>query len=121
MKKPEQKMQCSIANYLRLKYPGLLWTISPAGLIINKSLGIMAVRMGYRSGTSDLLIFEPRGIFHGLFVELKVPGNLTSDDQDEFLTAANLRRYATAVCFTYTDTITTIAKYLEIRDEEAPF
>ena len=118
MSKPEQKLQIQVANYCKLRYPHLLWTISPAGLIINRNLGMLSVRLGYRKGTPDLLFFEPRGIFHGLVIELKDINGSVSDDQREFIEEASKRRYATAVCWTYEETIETIDKYLAI---ENPF
>ncbi len=30
--------------------------------------------MGYWAGTPDIMIFEPRWEFHGMFLELKMPG-----------------------------------------------
>lgn len=114
MSKPEQKLQISIANYLRLAYPRALWTISPAGLIVNRNLGMLSVRMGYRKGTPDLLIFEPRGKFFGLFLELKVGDNNTSEDQRNFLSAASFNGYATAVCWDYVESVETIDKYLAL-------
>lgn len=114
MSKPEQKLQIQVANYLRLAYPKCLWTISPVGLIINRNLGMLAVRMGYRSGTPDLIFFEPRGVFHGLFIELKWGDNDTSDEQKRFIQDALDRGYATAVCWTYEETIKTIDNYLAL-------
>lgn len=69
--------------------------------------------MGYRNGTLDLLIFSARYNFHGLFVELKVPGGRVSDEQNKFIQDALYAGYATAVCWDYEETIATINKYLE--------
>jgi hypothetical protein len=112
MSKPEQKIQISVANYLRLRYPKLLWTISPVGLIISRNMGMLAVRMGYKAGTPDIMIFAPRGVWHGLFVELKAPGGTVSDEQTSFLAGAFESRYATAICWSYDEAIKTIDQYL---------
>jgi hypothetical protein len=114
MSKPEQKLQIQVANYIQLRYPKLLWTISPVGLIISRTLGMLAVRMGYRSGTPDLIIFEPRGKFHGLFIELKWGDNTTSEEQNKFIQDALDRGYATAVCWTYEEATKTLDNYLNI-------
>jgi hypothetical protein len=113
MAKPEQQLQNKVANYLRLRHPELLWTISPAGLVRGASMAVLMKRMGYMNGTPDLIIFEPRGIWHGLFVELKVPGGAVSPDQTSFLAKAFERRYATAVCWSYEEAIKTVDNYLE--------
>ena len=114
MSKPEQKHQIAVANQLRLEFPNLLWTISPAGLITRPSTGILAVRMGYRKGTSDLLIFEPRGWFHGLFIELKANDGKPSDEQLKFLAQAGFLRYATAVTWTFEETMSTVRNYMAL-------
>lgn len=113
MSKPEQKIQTSVANYIRLKYPRLLWTISPAGLVRGASMAVLMKRMGYMNGTPDIIIFEPRGVFHGLFIELKAPGGTTSDEQIKFLAQASFLKYATAVCYSYAEAIGTIARYMD--------
>jgi hypothetical protein len=114
MSKPEQKIQIAFANYLRLKYPDLLWTISPAGMLTRPAIGILAVRMGYKKGTPDILIFEPRGIFHGLLIELKAAEGKVSDDQTIFIAKAHLLRYATAVCWSYEEAIETVDNYMSL-------
>lgn len=113
-KKPEQVLQIQAANWLRLKYPKLLWTISPAGLIIGRHIGILAVRMGYRKGTSDLIILEPRGPYHGFMVEIKWGKNTTSEGQDVFLAEALERGYHTAVCYTFQEIVKAIDDYMAL-------
>ena len=112
MAKPEQVLQIAVANYLRLSYPKLLWTISPAGLIRGLGQAMIMKRMGYRNGTPDILIFEPRGRFHGLILELKVKGGVVSDDQRSFISDASDRGYATAVCWDYNQAIGTVNNYM---------
>lgn len=115
MSKPEQKIQIAVANYLRLAYPNLLFTISPAGLIRGLGTAMIMKRMGYTNGTPDLLIFEPRQRFHGLFVELKADKGVTSDDQLKFIAKASSNGYATAVCWGYDEAVATIDKYLRLK------
>jgi hypothetical protein len=114
MKKPEQKIQIAVANYVRLRYPDALWTISPVSLIIGRNLGVLALRMGYTPGTPDLIFFEPRGRFKGLFIELKSATGDTSDKQDIFIQKALDRGYATAVCFSYQEAVQTLDNYMAI-------
>jgi hypothetical protein len=70
--------------------------------------------MGYTNGTPDLLIFEPRQRFHGLFIELKAEKGVASDDQLKFIAKASFNDYATAVCWGYEEAIKTIDKYLRL-------
>ena len=95
----EEHEQAAVVAWLRLKYPSALFTISPNGMKLPKSVAIRLARMGYRAGTPDLIIDEPRGIYHGLRVEMKASkGGRVSDEQNTFLSALRQRGYAAYVC-----------------------
>lgn len=69
--------------------------------------------MGYEKGMPDLAIFEPRGAFHGLFVELKrTRGGTVSVDQRIMMARLRDRGYQVAVCKGATEAIDTITAYL---------
>lgn len=114
MSKPEQKIQIAVCNWMRLRYPDLLFTISPAGMIRGANTAVLMKRLGYRNGTPDILIFEPRGRFHGLFIELKAEKGYLSEDQRVFIAKAVFLRYATAVCFSYEEAIKTVENYMNL-------
>lgn len=69
----EDAEQIEVVLHLKSKYPAVRFTISPVSLINNKVGGSRAQRLGYSAGTPDLMIFEPRGGRHGLFIEMKAP------------------------------------------------
>lgn len=50
----------------------VLYCACPAGRITSVIQGAMMKRAGYKKGFPDMFIAEPRGQYHGLFVELKV-------------------------------------------------
>jgi hypothetical protein len=118
VRKLEQQLQIKVANWIRLRYPTLLWTISPAGLVRGANMAVQMKRMGYTNGTPDILIFEPHGRFHGLFIELKVEGGKVSEDQRKFIEKAAALGYATAVCFFWKDAVSTIDNYLNLPKPE---
>jgi hypothetical protein len=98
--------------YLELMHPDALYTISPAGFIMSAGMAMKMMRMGYRKGTPDVLIFEPRASSHGFFIEFKDPKGKTSESQETFLRLARFRGYHTAVCFSTSSAITELEKYL---------
>lgn len=51
----EDKVQISIVNYL--KFYGFLHTSTGAGLIKNQKTQILMNRLGYKSGSPDLIVF----------------------------------------------------------------
>jgi hypothetical protein len=73
-KYPEYELQKQICKYINLKYPNILFS---SDTIAN--LGLTPAQQGRNKAIQkegfhcpDVIIFEPRGIYHGLFIELKV-------------------------------------------------
>jgi hypothetical protein len=52
---------------------------------------------GVKSGVADTFLPEPRGIYHGLYIELKTPTGRLSDKQKEFIAAMRKRGYCVVV------------------------
>lgn len=69
-------------------------------------------RMGLKKGAPDLIIFEPRGKYHGLAIEMKAPRGRLSADQRLFLFMLQKRGYATACCHGADEAIKLIRKYM---------
>ena len=68
----EEKVQIAIVNYLKMQYPDALFTATMGGQYQkHHSQRRRAKATGYLRGVSDLLIFEPKGGYYGLFIELK--------------------------------------------------
>ena len=66
---PEQRLQEWFSLYLMSL--GVLFCASAGGMRTNMRTAIKMKRAGYRKGFPDMEILEPRGDYHGLFVELK--------------------------------------------------
>jgi len=111
--KNEYRIQADFIRYLELMYPDLLYTISPAGFIMSAGMAMKMIRMGYRKGTPDVMIFEPRGPWHGMMIEFKDPKGVVSEAQKEFLVQAGSRGYRTAVCYSTAAAITLVESYLK--------
>lgn len=111
----EYHIQAAFIRYLDLMHPDLLYTISPAGFIMSAGQAMKMVRMGYRKGTPDVLIFEPRASRHGFFIEFKALGGKVSESQIEFLGLARDRGYHTAICYSDTEAIKALEEYLMAR------
>lgn len=109
---PEFKIQSDFIRYLQLAHPELLYTISPAGFIMSAGMAMKMIRMGYRKGTLDILFFEPRGPWHGFFLEIKAPGGSLGDSQKDFMYEALLRGYSCAVSFSDKEAIDVLEAYL---------
>jgi len=65
----ETRHQIAVANYLH--YLGVLFTATANGVYTSKKQAQIMKAMGLQSGVPDILIFEPRGEYIGLALELK--------------------------------------------------
>ena len=74
MKHPEYKLQKQICKYLKLQYRDVVFlsdTVANCKLTVIQAVRNKAIQKeGFKA--PDLLILEPRGDYHGLFIELKV-------------------------------------------------
>ncbi|MCK5357340.1 MAG: VRR-NUC domain-containing protein [Elusimicrobiales bacterium] len=113
----EEIEQIKTVNYLKLQYPKVLFTISPAGIRLHPAVGTKFKRMGYRAGTPDLLILEPNKYFHGLFIEMKKnKGGKVSDNQRTFLNHLLANNYEAKVANGFNEAIKIIDEYLRDRE-----
>jgi hypothetical protein len=120
MKHTEQAIQIQVVNRLRLQYPHALFTTAAAA---GESLGRNPLErfkkghrvkaMGYMAGSPDLMFFEPRLVWHGLFIEMKAKGGRLTPEQKTFLEALDARHYKTAVCFSVEEAWATITDYMD--------
>ena len=74
-KKPptEAQIQQQICEYIRLQYPDVFFTSDMAGVNLNIFVASKMKKLRCSKGVPDLMIFEARHGYHGLFIELKRP------------------------------------------------
>ena len=108
----ERAEQQRVAAWLR-GCEGIQFFATLGGEFASSRQRAKIVKMGYELGTPDLFIAEPRGKFHGLFVEMKrrTRGTL-SEHQQRKLVELHSRGYCTAVCYGSDAAIETITTYL---------
>lgn len=72
----ESDLQVQVADYLRLRYPDVLFHSDyGSGIKLTKGQAMKQYRQnGGRRGWPDMLVAEPRNGLHGLFIELKAKG-----------------------------------------------
>ena len=105
--------QVAVIAYIKLLYPKTLMTIAPAGIKMNIRTGLRFRKMGYSVGTPDILIFEPRGKYHGLLIEMKKIGGKVSKAQKRWIAEANKRLYKVVVCYGAVQAYEIINKYFD--------
>lgn len=74
MKHDEYTLQKSICEYLQLQYPEVLFLSDTVASIRLTKMQAVRNKKIQKNGFKcpDLIILEPRGIYHGLFLELKI-------------------------------------------------
>jgi hypothetical protein len=136
MNNNEYHIQVALVQWLHVQYPKMLFTISPSGMKLNIGQAVKLKRMGYRAGTPDLAILEPRGGFHGLFIELKTEDGVLQPNQEElfielktedgvlqpnqkeFLRELIDRKYHATICFGFDEAQRTIINYMKMPNYE---
>tara|TARA_R110002020_G_scaffold92899_2_gene224462 strand:- start:14776 stop:15111 length:336 start_codon:yes stop_codon:yes gene_type:complete len=108
----EYHLQKQVCNYLDFK--NVLFCGSMGGQYqMHFSQRIKSQKSGYKKGFPDLFIYEPRGNYHGLAIELKVGYNKPTKEQREWIEKLSNNGYFAAVCRGIDETIETIDKYLD--------
>jgi|WetSurMetagenome_2_1015567.scaffolds.fasta_scaffold1287529_2 hypothetical protein len=119
MRHDEHQHQVAVARHIDSTYHDLCWSASCGGMRTNLGTAVKMKAAGYKKGCPDIMIFEPRGTFHGLFIELKVPavqgiqkaGKLETHQVD-FLNSLQSKGYQAVVAFGAREAIEVIDRYL---------
>jgi hypothetical protein len=108
----ESNQQEIVIKYLRLAYPDALYCASAGGMWTSDSQRIKMARTGYVKGFPDLFIYEPRGKFHGLAIEMKkVKGSKIEPEQVQWQEQLRNRGYASYICKGKDEAIKVIDEY----------
>lgn len=108
----ERQIQCDVVHFLRCQSPRVLFSATVGGVPCSQVSRGRMVTSGYEKGIPDLIIYEPRGGFHGLCIEFKSKAGRLSTHQNEWLAHLSMRGYYTAVERDATTAIRLIKDYL---------
>lgn len=112
----EQINVVSWANWNVNRYPELRWLFHvPNGGSRNKQEAVKFKQMGVKAGVSDLCLPYPKGIYCGLFIEMKYGNNRQQDTQKEFLADMAEAGHFVATCYSAEEAIDVIEKYLNLK------
>ena len=108
----EDKLQSAVVKYIQYKYPNVKYCSSIAGAYISsKAQRSKIVRNGYVRGKNDLDIYEARGGYFALFLELKEKAYPTQAQKD-WIEAMNQRGYCAFITRGLDETLEVIDEYL---------
>lgn len=110
----ESVEQVKLVNVLRWVYPDIVFHSIPNGAQVHPATAARLKAEGMTAGVSDLFFPEPRGDFHGLYLEMKRQrGGTVSKEQTEWMAKMAIRGYAVAVGRGYKKALETIDEYLK--------
>ena len=72
----EEQTHIAICKYIKLQYPNILFSSESSGLRVTISQAKRLKAMRSCSGLPDIMIFEPRRSYYGLFLEVKKEGSV---------------------------------------------
>jgi hypothetical protein len=108
----ESNQQEIVIKYLRLAYPDALYCASAGGMRTSYLQAVKMKRTGYVKGFPDLFIYEPRGLFFGLAIEMKKEkGGIASPEQKRWQEQLRNRGYASYICKGSEEAIKVIDEY----------
>ena len=107
----ESDEHIAVADYL--KYLGVLFNHSPNEGMRKPQYVAKLKRMGMLPGFPDFFIYEPRGIYKGLAIEMKrIKGGRITEEQKECLAKLSERGYYATVCRGFDEAKAVIDRYL---------
>lgn len=105
------------AQYNMNHHPELKWLHHcPNGGSRNQREAVKLKQMGVKAGVSDLCIPYPKGIYCGLYIEMKFGDNRQTDSQKEFLKDMAGAGHFVATCYSAEEAISVITEYLNLQE-----
>lgn len=104
-------MQVDVFRQVSRFFPDRIVFAVPNGDFRTWRTGQRLKAEGQKKGVPDLCSPEPIGNWHGLWVELKQPGNYPTDDQIELLLALRKRCYVAHWCDSSEDAVALFRSY----------
>lgn len=103
------------AQYNMNHHPELKWLHHcPNGGSRNQREAVKLKQMGVKAGVSDLCLPYPKGIYCGLYIEMKFGDNRQTDRQKEFLADMAEVGHFVATCYSTEEAISIITEYCNL-------
>jgi len=110
----EAYQQQLVIQFIRSNYPNALYCASAGGMRTSYLQAVKMKRTGYVKGFPDLFIYEPRGEFFGLAIEMKKEkGGTASPEQKWWRDELRNRKYESYICKGSDEAIEIIKNYLD--------
>ena len=114
MKHEEEELQMSCVRWFGYRYPryAMLLHHSPNGGFRNPREAGRFKAMGTRAGFPDLVLLVPRGVWHGLFIEMKSNAGKQTALQKEYQLMVETEGYRYEVARSFDEFMKIVGDYL---------
>lgn len=124
MEQKEQDIHIAICTYIKVKYPNVIFTSESSGLRVSMYQAKLLKKMRSCAGLPDIMIFEPRKSYYGLFLEVKrdnfavykkdggIVSNTHIQEQEEIIHRLNQRGYLASFVRGFDDAKALVDYYL---------
>ena len=111
----EFEEQRKVADHLDHNHPDVLWSASAGGARTSITEAKRLKASGYKKGFPDVFIYEPRGAYHGLSIEMKKEkGGRVSPDQKVWKERLTERGFKATVAKGHQMAIEILEEYLSL-------
>ena len=109
----EFEIQKKFTQYIDDKHPDILWCASAGGARTSISEAKRIKATGYKRGFPDVFIYEPRGVHHGLSIEMKrEKGGVVSKHQKQWKEDLSERGFKATIAKGYDHAVQILEDYL---------
>lgn len=115
-KSPEHDIQVKLIQLLKSIDPKPLHSATVGGVRLAMHTAKKMKEAGYSRGIPDLLIFEPRGMYVGLAIEVKTLKGRPSPEQRAWIRDLNSRGWRAEICKGYDSAAALIKEYFGITE-----
>ena len=117
-KSPEHDIQVQLIAMLESIEPRPLYTATVGGVRLAIHTAKKMKEAGYSKGVPDLLVFEPRGMYEGLAIEVKTPKGRASTEQKEWITKLNARGWSAHITNGLDEALEVLSDYFDLYETD---
>ena len=114
---PEHDIQVAIVGLLESIEPTPLYSATVGGVRLAIHTAKKMKEAGYSKGVPDMLIYEPRGMYAGLAIEVKTEKGRASDEQKAWIRNLNNRGWRAEICKGFEECADVICEYFELYED----
>lgn len=105
------------AAYNTTRYPELEMLFAvPNGTRTTPGVARKMVEEGVRKGVPDICLPVASGEYHGLFIEMKIPGAYARPEQKHWIEQLQMQGYFATVCHGWEEAAQLIEHYLQLSE-----